>query len=120
MKHLITCFTTALIISCSFTNSFAGNICYGKGDIFQENRFSHCEKGDVITVHTILADSFKTLAHTKNGSMMIDEMKSNCSFEMSIVQVGSTEIHFSGHIEPITIFNCVYIGHKRNPSFGKK
>jgi hypothetical protein len=107
---LLTTFSTPVYAS--------GDICWGKDNINLSNRFSECDKGDVITVATVV--STKGIDGVNNigkGGMHLDEVKNFCSFEHPIVAVGEIQLLVSNADVPLNWFNCVYLGRERKSKF---
>ncbi len=115
-------YLSALILATMLlgNDSMASESCLGLERVGQEDivkgRFTHCKKGDIISV---FAMSLKEAKHTPSlhnvdyFSMRANEIGSVCSFEHPIVFIGETELENTR----IKWFNCVFIGKERKTRF---
>lgn len=113
--HLI---LTLLLVTFSMPVYASGDICWGKDNINLSNRFSECNKGDVITVATVVSTKgINSLNDIGKGGMHLDEVSNFCSFNHPIVEVGKIQMLVSNADVPLNWFNCVYLGQERKSVF---
>lgn len=99
----------------------SSDYCWGDVNINLNNRFVECNKGDIITVATIVSTKgINSVNDIGKGGLQLDEVRHFCSFEYPIVAVGEIQLLIINADAPLNWFNCVYLGQERKSKFPAK
>jgi len=82
------------------------------------DRFKDCKKGDVITVFVVPS----SVSDMEEYGAWKDEVSDYCSFSHQIAlvdEVDNARIEGKKWHRPIKVFNCVYVGEKRDAAFSE-
>ena len=83
-----------------------------------ENRFQHCQKGDILSVYTKSLDNAADAIDINSFAMRINEVGEFCDFRYPVVAIGETRLRE----DSLTVrwFSCVYLGQKRDSRFPER